>query len=129
MIAKDGSDSGYYVRVGEDLGDGYELARIETFSVVLEGGAIPNVTLQLDTSVVGASGNARLNQPQQRLESSRGKSSGEQRWDPPAGMSREEIIQEVLRREGVLLKDVERDKSLENSLREKYKYLEDRVRD
>ncbi len=58
LITRGDRPSGLYVQVGGDVGGGYAVLSIGGRTVTLAGGALGEVTLELDPSVVGSRGAA-----------------------------------------------------------------------
>ncbi|MEO2005865.1 MAG: hypothetical protein ABGY41_17415 [Candidatus Poribacteria bacterium] len=123
LIVKEGRAAGLYVEVGADVGDGYTVESIDGLSVTLAGGALGEVTLQLDPDVVGSRGGGGERQKKDRGPAPAKDDGG--RWYPKRGMEFMQIVGEILKRENLTMQDVENDEYLQDTLRTKYQYLED----
>ena len=123
LITRQGRPAGLYAEVGADVGDGYTVASIGRRSVKLIGGALGEVTLALDASIAGSRGGGH--DQQARSEESAPDAVGDGRWRPVRGLSKEEVVNTILGREGFTLEEVLSNKELETRLEKKYGYLED----
>ncbi|MAF12138.1 hypothetical protein CMK11_16965 [Candidatus Poribacteria bacterium] len=124
LITKQGRPAGLYVEVGADVGDGYTVASIDGRSVKLVGGALGEVALELDGAVIGSRAEGGRAGPQRGKQGPSGKDKDE-KWYPVRGLPFMEIVQTILGREGLTMQDVENDRDLQESLKQKYQYLED----
>lgn len=123
LIVKEGRAGGLYVEVGADVGDGYTVESIDGLSVKLVGGALGEVTLELDDGVVGSRGGGGEREKKDRGPAPAKDDGG--RWYPKRGLEFMQLVGEILKRENLTMQDVENDEYLQETLKSKYQYLED----
>lgn len=125
LLARQGSAMGIYATVGEEVGHGYKIAAIERYSVRLTGGPFGTLTCDLDRDVVGLTG-GRSPAPSSTVPPKAPPSkSPPKRYYPVRGARLEDILREILEREGLSWEKVDNDKALQQKLKKKYQYLEE----
>ncbi len=122
LITRQGQPNGMYVEVGADVGDGYSVVSITGRSVKIAGGPLGEIGLELDQGVIGSRGGG--GESRQR-EDTATKKYEPGRWYPARGLSFQDLVVEILDREGYTMQEVENDRELQQSLKSKYQYLED----
>lgn len=120
LITRPNEPCGLYVQVGANVGDDYTVTSIDGRSVRLTGGAIGEIELELDPSVVGARGGSL---PSSEAAPQRQDETGDTRWYPVSGLSEKELILSILAHEGLTMEDMYSDPELAQKMGDKYEYL------
>jgi len=111
-----------YVGIGADVGDGYSVVSISGRSVKVAGGPLGEIDLELDQGVIGSKGGGAESRQREHTPAKKYEAG---RWYPARGLSFQDLVREILDREGYTMQEVENDRELQQSLKNKYQYLED----
>ncbi|MBM3215809.1 hypothetical protein FJZ36_12930 [Candidatus Poribacteria bacterium] len=130
LLGKQGSQGSVYVAAGEDAGNGYRVARIDSNAVVMQGNGLPELRLELDIAAVASTGGGAPPPTQQgpapaAMSSVKKPGGNPGRWYPNKGAPLQDVIMGILKKEGLTMQQVENDKALQEKLRDKYSYLEE----